>query len=281
MKSREAPLPSPLRDKSIVVIGAGNMGGAILVGAVESGAVAPETVTAVDLEEELLTRHRDRLNVGTSTDAAAVAGEADVILLALKPQIWQAVVEVFAHQVKPTATVVSIMAGIGTDALAAALPDGVAVVRSMPNLMAQVGAAASALCGGRGAGEEHLARAEALLGSVGVTVRVDESQMDAVTGLSGSGPAFVFVMIDALADGGVRAGLPRPVAQQLATQTVLGSAKMVLESNESPAVLKERVTSPGGTTIAGIRALEDGGFRAALMAAVEAAAERSQELSGS
>lgn len=270
-----------LKNKSIVVIGAGNMGGAILTGAVKSGVATAADVTAVDLDEGLLAQHKDQLGVKTSTDAGSVVGDADLILLALKPQIWKAVVNLFAGAVSPTATVVSIMAGIRTDALEKVFSDGVAIVRSMPNLMAQVGEAASGLCAGRAAREDNLAQAEALLGAVGMTVRVDESQMDAVTGLSGSGPAFVFVLIDALADGGVRAGLPRPVAQQLATQTVLGAAKMVLESNESPSVLKERVTSPGGTTIAGIRALEDGGFRASLMAAVEAAAARSQELSES
>lgn len=270
-----------LKNKSIVVIGAGNMGGAILTGAVKSGVATAADVTAVDLDEGLLAQHKDQLGVKTSTDAGSVVGDADLILLALKPQIWKAVVNLFAGAVSPTATVVSIMAGIRTDALEKVFSDGVAIVRSMPNLMAQVGEAASGLCAGRAAREDNLAQAEALLGAVGMTVRVDESQMDAVTGLSGSGPAFVFVLIDALADGGVRAGLPRPIAQQLATQTVLGAAKMVLESNESPSVLKERVTSPGGTTIAGIRALEDGGFRASLMAAVEAAAARSQELSES
>jgi pyrroline-5-carboxylate reductase len=270
-----------LKNKSIVVIGAGNMGGAILTGAVKSGVATAADVTAVDLDEGLLAQHKDQLGVKTSTDAGSVVGDADLILLALKPQIWKAVVNLFAGAVSPTATVVSIMAGIRTDALEKVFSDGVAIVRSMPNLMAQVGEAASGLCAGRAAREDNLAQAEALLGAVGMTVRVDESQMDAVTGLSGSGPAFVFVLIDALADGGVRAGLPRPIAQQLATQTVLGAAKMVLESNESPSVLKERVTSPGGTTIAGIRALEDGGFRASLMAAVEAASARSQELSES
>ncbi len=270
-----------LKSKKVVVIGAGNMGGAILTGAVESGVLSPDAVTAVDLDEEVLASHRDRLGVHISNDASTVVEEAAVILLALKPQVWRGVVEPFAERIRPTSTVISIMAGVTTEGLLAVVPDGVAVIRSMPNLMAQVGAAASALCGGKGATDAHLEQAETLLGAVGLTARVDESQMDAVTGLSGSGPAFVFVLIDALADGGVRAGLPRPVAQQLATQTVLGAARMVLETGESPSVLKERVTSPGGTTIAGIRALEDGGFRSALMSAVEAAANRSRELSGS
>lgn len=257
------------------------MGGAILTGAVESGAVAADCVTAVDLDEAVLCDHAARLGVNTATTAGDAVRDADVVLIAVKPQIWEEVVDGFAGDIGPGATVVSIMAGITTVDLEAGLPAQTAVVRTMPNLMAQVGAAASALCAGSHATEAHLEWAEALLGSVGITVRVDESQMDAVTGLSGSGPAFIFVLIDALADGGVRTGLPRAVAQQLATQTVLGAAKMVLASSESPATLKERVTSPGGTTIAGIRALEDAGFRAALMAAVEAAAERSRELSQS
>ena len=178
-----------LKNKSIVVIGAGNMGGAILTGAVKSGVATAADVTAVDLDEGLLAQHKDQLGVKTSTDAGSVVGDADLILLALKPQIWKAVVNLFAGAVSPTATVVSIMAGIRTDALEKVFSDGVAIVRSMPNLMAQVGEAASGLCAGRAAREDNLAQAEALLGAVGMTVRVDESQMDAVTGLSGSARA--------------------------------------------------------------------------------------------
>ena len=154
------------------------------------------------------------------------------------------------------------------------------MVRAMPNILAQIGAAVSGLCLGRYAGEGHLRVARDILGAVGETVVVAEWQMDGVTGLSGSGPAYVYAMIDALADGGVKVGLSKEIALKLAAQTVLGAAKSVLETGEHPAVLKDRVTSPGGTTIAGLYAMEQGGFRAALMAAVEAATRRSQELGG-
>jgi pyrroline-5-carboxylate reductase len=148
----------------------------------------------------------------------------------------------------------------------------------MPNILAQVRASVSAVCPGRYAGEDHVAVARDILGSVGQTVQVREDQMDAVTGLSGSGPAYVFTAIDALADGGVKVGLPKDVALTLAAQTVFGAAKMVLESEDHPAALKDRVTSPGGTTIAGLCAMEQGGFRAALIAGVEASTRRSEEL---
>ena len=265
-------------DKRIAVVGAGNMGGALIAGLVQSGALPPERVTAVDIDDELLGSHRRILGVNAVRDAAAVAAEQDVVVLGLKPQVWASVVKPLAALLTSRQLVISIMGGVRTGSIEDVLGGRIPVVRAMPNIHARIRASVTAVCPGRFAQESHLAAAEAILASVGASVRLSEAQMDAVTGLSGSGPAFVYVMIDALADGGVRMGIPRPVALKLAAETVFGGAKMVIESGQHPAVLKDRVTSAGGTTIAGLQALELGGFRAALMKAVEAATRRSEEL---
>ncbi len=265
-------------DRRVAVLGTGNMGGALMAGMIRSGLVPPDRVTAIDVSEALLSQHREALGVATDRTMDAVAADQDVIVLALKPQVWETAVASFAPQVQPSQMVLSIMGGVTTQAIESSLSGGVPVVRSMPNILCQVDAAVSALCGGTHASRTHVDIAEAILGSVGATVRVAEWQMDAVTGLSGSGPAFVYTVIDALADGGVKMGLPKTEALKLAAQTVLGAAKMVLETGELPGALKDAVTSPGGTTIAGLHALERSGVRAGLMNAVEAAARRSEEL---
>jgi pyrroline-5-carboxylate reductase len=203
---------------------------------------------------------------------------ADVVLLSVKPQIIDAVLEEIAADVGSSKLVVSIAAGVTIAAIARRLPQGARIVRTMPNTPALAGAGAAAMAAGPHATAEDLALARALLESVGTAVVVAEPLLDAVTGLSGSGPAFVYLFIEALADGGVKAGLPRAEALQLAAQTVLGAAKLVLESGEHPGRLKDQVTSPGGTTIAGVHALERAGFRGAVIDAVEAAARRSREL---
>lgn len=269
---------SNLTNKRIAVIGAGNMGGALVGGLVESAVLPADRVTAVDVVSELVDGLKERHGVAGSADASAAVAEADLVVLAVKPQVWQSVVAGFSEAVGSGHLVISIMAGVRTDALEAAFGEGVPVVRAMPNILALVGEAVSALCPGTWATDEHLSTAETVLGAVGDSVRVTETQMDAVTGLSGSGPAYVYTIIDALADGGVKAGLPKPVALKLAVGTVLGAARMVAETGLHPGELRDRVTSPGGTTIAGLQAMETGGVRAALMAAVEAAARRSAEL---
>lgn len=206
---------------------------------------------------------------------AGVVEKSDIVFLAVKPQHMADVM----RDVRAAATdklFVSIAAGITLDTLAAGLGTQ-RVIRVMPNTPCLVGKGASAFCRGSGASADDGQRVASLLNAVGLAVELDEKLLDAVTGLSGSGPAFVYVMIEALSDGGVRMGLPRSVATQLAAQTVLGAAQMVL-GGEHPAVLKDRVASPGGTTIAGLQVLEDRGLRAALIAAVEAATERSKEL---
>lgn len=265
---------SDLLNRRIAVIGAGNMGGALIRGLAAS--VDPKQITAVDIDSGLLKRLEDEIGVRTSEDALAAVKDAEVVVIAIKPQHLSHV-SGLKEAMTPEHLVVSIAAGVSTKTLESVFGD-VPVVRTMPNILAQVGASVAGLCKGRFAEDADLDTAAAILGAVGETVVVEEKQMDAVTGLSGSGPAYVFALIDALADGGVRCGLTKAVATKLATQTVLGAAKMVAESGEHPMSLKDKVTSPGGTTIAGLKALEDGGFKATLMNAVEAATKRSVEL---
>jgi pyrroline-5-carboxylate reductase len=263
-----------LSNKKMAVIGAGNMGGALIRGLVKS--VEASQVTAVDLDSGLLDQLKAEVGVSVSDDATSVVAESDVVVIAIKPQHLSDVAGL-RDAITPQHLIVSIAAGVSTATLESVFGD-VPVVRTMPNILAQVGASIAGLCPGRFAQDGHVSIASAILSAVGQTVVVDEKQMDAVTGLSGSGPAYVFAMIDALADGGVKCGLSKAIATTLATQTVLGAAKMVAESGEHPMSLKDKVTSPGGTTIAGLKALEDGGFRATLMNAVEAATRRSAEL---
>lgn len=266
-----------LENIKIVVVGAGNMGGALMTGWVRSGKVAPEQITAVDVVTNLLDQRQKELGVHISTDAQSVVAGQDIIFLGVKPQYWLTTVSGFKDLLKPKQLVVSFMAGVRVAALEDAL-GALPVVRMMPNILAQIGAGGAGVCAGTHASSEHLALVLELLNLVGTAVLVNEMQMDAVTGLAGSGPAYVYAMIDALADGGVRMGLPKDDALKLAVQTVLGAAQMVQESGLHPAILKDRVTSAGGTTIAGLHALEQGGVRAALMDTVEAATRRSEEL---
>jgi pyrroline-5-carboxylate reductase len=213
-------------------------------------------------------------------DAVEAAEWGEIVILAVKPQQAEVVLPLIKPAVTPEKLVISIMAGIPTCRIEAGLSPGCRVIRAMPNTPALIGAGATAVCAGRKASPDDLEFAARIFALVGTAVTVEEKQMDAVTGLSGSGPAYVFTFIEALADAGVKTGLPRDVAAQLAAQTVLGSARMIVETGEHPALLKEKVTSPGGTTIAALHALENGSFRGVIMDAVEAACRRSRELAG-
>jgi pyrroline-5-carboxylate reductase len=204
---------------------------------------------------------------------------AAVIVLAVKPQVLTSALQPLREGIGPSQMVLSIAAGVSTARIEECFAKDIPVVRVMPNTPALVGAAASAICLGRFANQTHRAQAHRIFDAVGLAVDVEEKLLDAVTGLSGSGPAYVYVFIEALSDAGVRAGLPRDVATRLAAQTVLGSARMVLETGTHPGVLKDMVTSPGGTTIAGLHALEQNAFRGAVIDAVQAATQRSKELS--
>ncbi len=262
-------------EPSIAVIGAGNVGGCLISGLLDSG-VAADRLTAVDLRDDLLAPLAHR-GLSTSTGIAAVS-TSDIVVVAVKPQVAQDVLRSLAVHLSPKQLVISVMAGVTTSAIEDLLPPSQAVVRVMPQTLVRLCAGATALCAGSHADPSAIAGARALFERLGTTVEVLESQMDAVTGLSGSGPAYVYTVIEALADGGVKAGLSEEVAMALAAQTVAGAARMVLEGGESPAALRDQVTSPGGTTLAGLAALEEGGLRQALEAAVAAATRRSGEL---
>lgn len=265
-------------NKTIGFIGAGQMALALARGFLRAALVEPSQIIAADPSSEARDRFAAETRASVEADNQRVVALADVIFLAVKPQQIPAVLEPLRGRVAGDKLVISIAAGVKLAALADSLGTAVRCVRVMPNTPCLVSQGACGYCLGERATPDDAQLVEQLLGAVGMAVRVEEKLMDAVTGLSGSGPAFVYVMIEALSDGGVRMGLPRAVASALAAQTVLGAAAMVLNTGEHPGVLKDRVTSPGGTTIAGLQALEAGGLRAALMAAVEAAAKRSIEL---
>lgn len=268
-----------LNIRKIAFIGGGNMAEAIMRGLLR------EDVGVGICVAEINPRRRDQLaaqfpNVRVVDDAVEAAGWGEVVILAIKPQQADSALDMIIRVVTPDKLVISIMAGLPTAKIEANLAPGCRVVRAMPNTPGLIGAGATAVCSGRKASADDLDLARQIFALVGVAVAVDEKLMDAVTGLSGSGPAYVFTFIEAMADAGVKNGLPRDVAAQLAAQTVLGAARMVVETGEHPTLLKEKVTSPGGTTIAGLHALETGGFRGVVMNAVEAASKRSKELAG-
>lgn len=262
----------------LAFLGAGAMGEALTRGLLSAQTYAASEIRLFDVDAARVQKLAADLGVGAFASPLEAVDGADAILVAVKPQIIESALAPLRERVLASQTVISIAAGVSTARLEACFSAPVPVVRVMPNTPALVGAAASAICGGKHARAENLAVAKRLFEAVGLAVETDERLLDAVTGLSGSGPAYVFLFIEALADGGVRAGLSRDVALQLAAQTVMGSAQMLLETGKHPGVLKDQVASPGGTTIAGIHALESGGFRGIVMDAVAAAATRSKEL---
>jgi pyrroline-5-carboxylate reductase len=264
--------------QTIGFIGAGQMARALAQGFVAAGLVPGRQIVHCDPVQAAVKDFESSVKESRSAASNAdVVGQANVIFLAVKPQNMPAVFTEIGGKVVPEKLVVSIAAGVTLARLCEGLKTN-RVVRVMPNTPALVGKGASAYALGLAATAADGQLVGQLLEAVGQAFQVDEKLLDAVTGLSGSGPAFVYVMIEALSDGGVRMGLPRDVATALAAQTVRGAAEMVLTTGEHPAVLKDKVASPGGTTIAGLAALEGGGLRAALIAAVEAATRRSQEL---
>ena len=254
------------------------MASALAAGWLKAGLTAADRVCASDPVPAARDAFAAATGAASHTENRRVVGSSDVLILAVKPQQMADLLNEIRPALRPHHLVVSVAAGLTLRQLADGLGDGVRLVRVMPNTPCLVGASASAFAAGPTATPADVQLVDRLLGSVGRAVQVPEKLLDAVTGLSGSGPAFVFVMIEALSDGGVRMGLPRDLATLLAAQTVYGAAKMVLETGTHPGALKDMVASPGGTTIAGLHALERGGVRAALIDAVEAAARRSAEL---
>ncbi len=259
-------------------IGAGRMATALARGLTAAGFTTPAAVIASDVSPIALQQFGKETGAQTAAENGAVLSRSDVVVLAVKPQQVPSVLAELRSHVQAKHLLVSIAAGVTLKSLQDGLGDGCRIVRVMPNSPCLVGAGASAFACGANATDADAELVSALLSTVGIAVPVPESQLDAVTGLSGSGPAYGFQIIEALSDGGVRVGLPREVATKLAAQTLLGAARMVLETGDHPGVLKDAVTSPGGTTIAGLHALERGRVRSALMDAVEAATQRSIEL---
>ncbi|NTW05398.1 MAG: pyrroline-5-carboxylate reductase [Peptococcaceae bacterium] len=268
----------PLSGLKVGFIGGGAMAGALLTGLVNSEKVSPVNLYVSDVNQERLDFLRDSLKVNTLTDNREIVSLSDVVIFALKPGVVFSVIKGIEQEITAEKTMISIVAGVSCASLEAVLGVNASVVRVMPNTPALVGAGASAISLGLRASGRDADRALAIFNAVGSAVQVPETMMDAVTGLSGSGPAYMFVILEALADAGVRMGLPRDIASVLSAQTMLGSAKMMLESGQHPGQLKDMVTTPGGTTIQGLFELENAALRASLMKAVEAATKKSGEL---
>jgi pyrroline-5-carboxylate reductase len=259
-------------------LGGGNMTEALIHGLLESGTARPEQVIVTDIAADRRDYLKSRFHVSTSSDNREAVSQAEIVVLAVEPQVLDGVLAEIQSGCSPNHLLVSVAAGYPIARIRRQLPHVNRIVRGMPNTPSSVRAGVTALAWAPGLPEADRQVARSLFEPVGVVVTVEERLMDAVTGLSGSGPAFVYVMIEALADGGVKAGLPRATAELLAAQTVAGAARMVIETGDHPARLKDRVASPGGTTIAGLHEIEKGRLRAALIAAVEAAVLRSQQL---
>jgi len=268
------------KGKQIGIIGGGKMGGVLIQGMVSQNILAPADIIVADVDFSRLEELRRSYGVNVTEDSREAAKKAQIVILAVKPQMMDEVLSALAGTITAAKLVISIAAGIPIEFIEKRLKKGVHIIRTMPNTPALVGEGVTALAAGPLVTEGEWTTARQIFDAVGSTVVVKEDVMDAVTGLSGSGPAYGFMIIEALADGGVQMGLSRDVALKLAAQTLLGAAKLVLTGDKHTGQLKDMVTSPGGTTIAGLRALEDGKLRSTLMSAVEAATLRSRELGG-
>lgn len=267
-----------LSGKRIAFVGAGNMAEALIKGLVGSGKITPTDLRASGRRPEKVARVAQKYGIEAAADNAACVAGARIVVLAVKPQVMNSVLAGLAGHLDPHALVISVAAGVTTGTIEAHLAPGARVIRTMPNTAAMVGHSATAIAAGAHATATDVDVARQIFEAVGRVVVVDEVHLDAVTGLSGSGPAYIFLIIEALADAGVKVGLSREVALELAAQTLLGSAHMLLETGEHPGRLKDQVTSPGGTAIAGLHTLEAGGLRTTLINAVESATRRAREL---
>jgi pyrroline-5-carboxylate reductase len=268
-----------LNNKIIAIIGTGNMGDALVSGLIGSKSSKAKNIICADVRRDKLDTIKSRYKVRTTTSNLKAVAEADIVIYAVKPQIMAPVLNETAVQLDMSKLVISIAAGVPLTAIEACIGKDLRLIRVMPNIAAAVKEAASGIAAGAHATKEDVKLAMEIFNSIGKCVFLKENYlMDAVTGLSGSGPAYIFMIVDALADAGVKVGLSRQEALLLAAQTVLGAAKLLIETQEHPGQLKDRVTSPGGTAIAGLATLESGGLRTTLINAVEAATKRSKEL---
>jgi pyrroline-5-carboxylate reductase len=275
----EVLVPAPaMAGLKVAIIGAGKMGGILLQAFLKNNLVAADQIFATVQHPDRAQALSVQFGVDVTTDNLAAAEQADVILLGVKPTQVPGLITQIAPALTPAKLVLSFAASVKTRSIEDAAGCQLAVIRAMPNTPAMIAAGVTALCGGRFVSTEQMAVAQRIFNTVGRTVVVDEKHMDAVTGLSGSGPAFLYIIIEALAEAGVNVGLPRDVATLLAAQTTYGSARMVLETGYHPALLKDQVTTPAGCTVDGILELEEGGLRVTLIKAVKRATQRAKEL---
>lgn len=259
------------------IIGCGKMGSALVKGAIRENAIDGQKVIAIDLIPELAQKLSKEIGASIAKTNDELIENSDAILLCVKPQNMISLTNSFTKE-RSSKLFISIAAGIKIDDLEKSFKNDDRIIRVMPNTPAMIGQGASAQSRGKNATESDAQFVSNLLNAVGITIEVPENQLDAVTGLSGSGPAYIYTVIEALADGGVLVGLPKEKALKLAAKTVIGAAEMVMKSDEHPAKLRDQVASPGGTTIAGLAALESGKLRSTLIEAVKAATKRSEEL---
>jgi pyrroline-5-carboxylate reductase len=275
----EVTAPAPvLPGLRVAILGAGKMGGILLQAFLKNNLIAPDQIFATVHHPERAQALSVQFGVEVTTDNLAAAQRADVILLGVKPIQVPALVEQIRPALTPGKVLLSFAASVKTRSIEDIAGYDLAVIRAMPNTPAMIAAGVTALCAGRFVSEQQMTVAQRIFQTVGRTVVVDEKHMDAVTGLSGSGPAFLYIIIEALAEAGVNVGLPRDVATLLAAQTTYGSARMVLETGYHPALLKDQVTTPAGCTVDGILELEEGGLRVTLIKAVKRATQRAKEL---
>ncbi len=265
-------------DKELGLIGVGNMGTALLKGVLSSNTIDKEKTIIYDVREEVIKNRIQEFNVKAVSSNTELVKQVKFIIIAVKPQNIDSVLEEIGPQLSEEQILISIAAGVTLDYIKKFISKNIGLVRVMPNAPVLVGEGASAIAHNKNITENDLKYVKKILNSVGKVVELEEKHIDAVTGLSGSGPAYVFVMIEALADGGVKMGLPRNIALKLAAQTVLGSAKMLIETGMHPGELKDMVASPGGTTITALHEIEKGKLRATLISAVEAATLKSKSL---
>ncbi|MBZ5719453.1 MAG: pyrroline-5-carboxylate reductase [Acidobacteriia bacterium] len=264
--------------KRVAVLGAGKMGGILLKALLEKGLLSRASTCATVAHEERAAALAQKLGIPVSTDNLAAVKNADIVFVCVKPQVVQEVMEQIRPNVSRSQIIISVAASVATSQIEKALATEVAVIRAMPNTPCVLGVGMTALCKGKFASPQQVEAASALFHVVGRTVVVDEKHMDAVTGLSASGPAYIYIILESLAEAGVKVGLPRDIATLLAAQTTLGAATVVLETGDHPALLKDAVTTPAGCTVDGIMELEEGKLRVTLIKAVVKATQRAKEL---
>ncbi len=267
-----------LKDRRVGFVGTGNMGEALIKGLLHGHVCKPEQIFCSDTRPERLKAIRETYGVKGSPHNLEVVKHSDILILAVKPQIMKQVISEVSKYLELSKLIISIAAGVPLDAIESCAKKKLKLIRVMPNICVSVREGVSAIAGGRHIDKDDLMTAKTIFDSVGKSLFIEENLLDAVTGLSGSGPAYIFLIIDSLADAGVKMGLARGDALILAAQTVLGAAKMLIETGEHPGRLKDLVTSPGGTAIAGLHTLEEGGLRTTLMNAVEMATQRAKVL---